>query len=401
MSFTNIGMGLGFLRVGFRFFVEGIFICFLLNTNVNHLNISKNFISPNKKKTFLFSFVYAFVSLFGSFYFIGIFRLFSIALVFLYSWYKQREMHKKLIINYNVTQDTWFALTSAIILVLAVHSFNAISHMLLHTCLVSMGFYSTIRSFDIYYEIYKFAIMLLDVFFIFLAYKLQFIKIKDIKAMSAYKRIPILFGFCLLSIVYIDVAYDKIPLSIAPYREGLLWIMALTLPTYIGFYATTTYLTRLLSLRSNANADTNIHMWLFNPSIFNTTSLSVYDSDVFTANFESKKLAIKKRLDKLEINDECKGYSGLIFCLFLTRLFMGLKGWSFKTDIFLQASLVIDVPTPKLRKDIENIIEQVWTTSEAETLIDGYYFPYHNSKIYDQMERPTVEEFLTDMAKSI
>ena len=80
---------------------------------------------------------------------------------------------------------------------------------------------------------------------------------------------------------------------------------------------------------------------------------------------------------------------------------MGLKGWSFKTDIFLQASLVIDIPAPKLRKDIENIIDQVWNTSEVETLIDGYYLPYHSSKIYDQMERPTVEQFLTDVAKSI
>ena len=402
MQLNNIGICWAVFRMTFKFFAEGIFIYFLINTNIDQSRISQN-VTFDKKKIFFFSFAYSAVALVVAFSFYGVefFRLASIAFVFFYFWHKQHNIHKNLIINYTSIHDLKYASTIAIVSVLAIHSINFISYMIFHTSFVLIGIYDSTKSVDIFYQLYKTAIVFLDVFFIFLAYKFKFIKMKDIKAMSMCKWVPISFGFCLAAFVYIDSVYDRMPSSIVPYREGLLWTMALVLPSYIGFYLTTAYLTRSLSLRANATADISIHIWLFNPSMFNTTSLSVYDSDIFASNFESKKLAIRKRLDKLGINDECKGYSGLVFCLFLTRLFMGLKGWSFKTDIFLQASLVIDIPAPKLRKDIENIIEQVWNTSEVETLIDGYYLPYHSSKIYDQMERPTVEQFLTDVAKSI
>lgn len=388
-----------------RSFAESIFIYLLLNTGINHSSTSQNFTPINKNQLVLFSSLYSFITvLFVIFKIDNILNFYKLAfvpLVFFYVWHKQRNVHKNAVINYSGIRDAWYALTASIILVLVVISFNSISHMMFHTSFVLVGIYDIVHNDFILYELYKFAIMFLDVFFIFLTYKFKFIKMKDIKAMSAYKRIPITFGLCLLSMVYIGFTYNHMPPSISLYRNALLWTMALVLPSYIGFYLITAYLTRSLSLRANATADISIHIWLFNPSMFNTTSLSVYDSDVFASNFESKKLAIKKRLDKLGINDECKGYSGLVFCLFLTRLFLGLKGWNFKTDIFLQASLVIDVPAPKVRKDIENIIDQIWNTSAVETLIDGYYLPYRNSKIYDQMERPTVEQFLTDIAKSI
>ena len=106
-------------------------------------------------------------------------------------------------------------------------------------------------------------------------------------------------------------------------------------------------------------------------------------------------------MKKLGINNEYKGYSELVFCLILTKLYLGLKGWSFEKDIFWQASLVTDVPLSKLRKNIDNIISQVWTTNEAETLIDGYYLPYHNSHTYDQKRHPNAEDFLMSIAKSV
>lgn len=368
------------------------------------MNVDKNSGLFNKKEMLLFSCSCSFIAISLFLVFLdtaNVYRLVFVGLIFFFVCYKNQKIYKNLVINYNSTQDMWYALTAAIILVLAVDSFNLISHMLFHTSFVLTGIYDAVKSVDIFYQLYKTAIMFLDVFFIFLVCKFRFIKMKDVKNMSLHKRIPIMFCFCLLSVIYLECVYDSLPPSIAQYRNSLLWSMGLILPSYMAFYLTTTYLTKLLNLRSNSTADASIHIWLFNPAMFNTTSLSVYDSDVFTANFESKKLAIKRRLDKLNVNDECKGYSELIFCLFLTRLFIGLKGWSFKTDIFLQASLVIDMPAPKVRKNIEDIIEQVWSTSEAETLIDGYYFPYYNSKIYDQMERPKVEEFLMSIAKSI
>lgn len=392
-------------RVACRSFAEGIFIYLLIDTGFNCLDVNRAFASINKRKMLLFSCVCSFIAaLFSSFlYILNIYKLIIAVLVFFYFWYKQQKIHKNLIINYNGAKDIWYAFTTAVILILATYSFNSISHMLLHTFCVSTGIYDTINSVRIFRELYKTAIMFLDVFFIFLAYKFRFIKMKDIKAMSAYKRIPITFGLCLLSMVYMICIYDTIPPSIAPYRNALFWAIASILPVYIGFYVTTAYLTRLISIKTNYKVDIYIHIWLFNPSLpmFKTTGLSVYDSNTFMSNFESKKMTIRNKLRKLGITDDYKGYSELVLCLFLTSLFVGLKGWSFEKNVFWQASLIIDMPAPKLRKNIEDIIDQVWTTGEVNTLIDGYYLPYHNSNMYDQTRRPTVEQFLTDVAKSI
>lgn len=395
------------LRMTCRSFAESIFIYLLLNTGINHSSTLQNFIPINKKQMLFFSFVYSFITVFFVVFefdrILDFYKLALVPLVFFHFWYKQREIHKNSVINYKNAKDMWYSLATAIILILAVYSFNYISHMLFHTSFVLAGIYDIVHNDFILYELYKFAIMFLDVFFIFLAYKFRFIKMRDIKAMSAYKWIPISFGFCFLSMVYLSYTYyifGNIPLT-AQFRNALLWTMALILPSYIGFYLTTAHLTRFLSLKENYSVDMRILIWIFNPSMIKTTHLDVYDSDVFISNFESKKLVLKQKLKKLGINENYKGYSGLILCLFLTRLFIGLKGWRFDVDIFGQASLVTDVPISKLHRDIENIIDQIWTTSEVQNLIDGYYLPYEHTNTYTYTHRPTVEEFLTKIAKSI
>lgn len=242
----------------------------------------------------------------------------------------------------------------------------------------------------------------LDVLLVFLTYKFRLINMKDIKAMSLTKWAPISFGFCLLSMFYIGhtyyILYD-IPLT-SEFRNTLLWIMAFILPSYIGFYVAITRLIKLLNLRVNTNDDTNIHVWLSNPSVLDLPSSCVYNLDELLSDFEMRKLDIKRILNKLGINDECKGYSELILCLFLTKLLVHLKGWRFDIDIFLPASLIIDIPVSKLRENLECIIERIWTTTEVAVLIDEYYLPYHQATSCNPKNRPTVEEFLSNVAES-
>lgn len=388
-----------------RAFTEGVFIYLLISNSITQLYIRKSFGFLNKKKMFFFAFTFSFISapfsLFCSY--LDFRLLLYVAFVFIYFWNKQRQIHKKLVTNYNGARDIRYALSTAIILVLAVESSDSISHILIHTLCTSTGIYNTINSVRILRELYKTAIMLLDIFFIFLVYKFQFIKMKDIKAISMNKWIPALFGMCLLSSIYIRsnyILFGAIP-SIIPYRDILLWILAFILPIYWGFYLIMNHQTKLLNFKENHTVDKSILIWLFNPSAIETNHLDIYDSDVFTSNFEAKKFALKEKLEKLGINDECKGYSELILCLFLTKLFVGLKGWKFEREVFGQASLIIDVPILNLRTNIENIIKQVWFTSDSQDLINGYYLPYHNIDTYDQTRCPTVEEFLTKIAKSI
>ena len=406
MSADIIGLCWAVFRMTFRSFAEGIFIYLLFNNSFsNNLKISRKITFTDKKKIIIFAFVYSSLVLFVVFPCdVSLFyRPISAILLFFYFWYKLRKTNKQLVSNYKGIYDIKYALTTAILLVLAVDSFNLISHMLLHTSLVLTGVYDTVRSIDIFYQLYKTTLMFLDVFFIFLAYKFQVIKMKDIKAMSAYKWVSISFGLCLLSAAYVDHTYYifyNVPLT-DQFRNTLLWTLAFMLPTYWGFYLLVKNQTKLLSIKANYIADANIRVWIFNPSMIEVTHFDIYDSDVFMSKFEAKKLAFKRELDKLGINKEYKGYSELIFCLFLTQLFVGLKGWNFEKDIFGLAALVIDVPLSNLRENIENIIKQVWFKNEGKVLIDNYYFPYHSSNTYNQTQRPTVEQFLTDVAKSI
>ena len=301
----------GIFRMGLRFFAEGVFIYLIVN-NINNQNVCKKSNTLSKKKMLLFSSFYTLVVLSVAIFAImftvvgdtSLFRLASVSLVFFYSYYKRRKIQENLVSNYNNTQNIWYALTTAIILTLALHSFNIISYILFHNTFVVTGIYETVRSIDVAYQFYKTAIVFLDVSLMFLVYKFRFIKTRDLKNMSMHKRIPISFAFCLLSMIYLDSVYDVTPSSFVWYCQSLMWAMALMLPTYIGFYLTTAYLTRLLSLRSNTTADVRILVWLSNPSMMKTTHLDVYDSKVFIANFELKKLDIKKRLEKLGINDE-------------------------------------------------------------------------------------------------
>ena len=388
------------LRMGCRSFAEGAFVYLLINTD---LSIRKNVGSLNKNKFFLFSLVSSLITtLFGGFLCDWLdFRLLgSAVLVFFYFWNKQQKVNRNLANNCNSVQRIKYTLTTTVILILAVVSSDSISHMLLHTYCVSTGIYDIINSNWILRDLYRSSIMILDVFFIFLVYKFRFIKMKDIKATSMNKWVPISFSFCLISSLYLRSNYAAIP-AFVQHRNAFLWTLAFVLPTYWCFYLAIKNQVKLLNLNANVTAYENILIWICNPSIIKTTHLDIYDSDVFMANFESKKLVLKQKLKKLGIDNKFKGYSELVLCLFLTRLFIGFKNWNFERDIFDQVSLVTDVPLRALRKDIENIIEYVWFTSESQDLIDGYYFPYQGRYTYDQTQRPTVEQFLTDIAKSI
>jgi len=392
-------------RVFCRSFVEGAFIYSLITSSKDCSDARQKIGFFGKKSMFLFSLLCSSLAVLFSVALsvADFYRLVLVAFVFSYFWFKQKKSLRISANSYGSKRSVKCILTGSIILVLAVDSLNTISHLILHMSLVLTGVYDVIRGVGVFYQMYKTSLMLLDLFFIFLVYRFQVFKTKDIKSMSINKWVPISFGLCLASSSYISYTYYifyDIPLT-DQFRTVLLWILALMLPTYWGFYLVIRQLTRVLNLVSNTAEDDSILVWILNPSVIETTHLDIYDSDLFMSTFESKKLVLKQKLKKLGIDNGCKGYSELIFCLFLTRLFIGFKSWSFERDVFEQASLVIDVPLNVLRKNIEDMIEYVWVTSESQDLIDGYYFPYHGRHTCDHKQRPTVEEFLMDIAKSI
>ena len=157
-----------FFRVICRSFTEGIFIYSLIANDKDYSNVHQKISFFGKKNMFVFSFFYSFLAVLISIVLnvADFYRLASVPLVFFYFWYKQRSNHKNSVINYDNTRDVWYALTTAIILILAVDSFNSISHMLLHTSFVLTGTYDIVRSNDVFYQLYKTGLMFLDVFFI-------------------------------------------------------------------------------------------------------------------------------------------------------------------------------------------------------------------------------------------
>lgn len=394
-----------FLRVAFRFILEGGFCyCLFATRSVRSKNTDSRCSLRGRRDVVFFLFLYSTALILpvvllrdDAFY-----RLVSVAVVFLYFYHKCWLKRKSVATCFRIRQ-CGYILTAAIFLALTTEFILSVSHILIHGLCMLFNVYDAIRNHFVSYEIYKYVIMLVHVCLLFLVYKLRILKMSDVKAISINRWVPVSFGLCLLSIVYVKYnysAFGAIP-AVAPYRDAFLWVLAFLLPTYLGFYLTISKLTKLLSIKLNCAADDNIFVWIFNPSMIETIHLSIYDSELFMPSFEANRLAFKKKLEKLGIDNGYKGYSEMVFCLILTKLFMGMKGWSFERDIFGQASLVIDTPFPEVRKNIEAIIEKVWLTDDSETLIDGYYLPCCNNDMYDGRERPSAEEFLMQMAKSV
>ena len=147
--FNAVGLCWSIFRMTFKSLAEGLFIYLLFNNSFsNNLNVFRKIIFNDKKKIIIFAFVYSSLVLFMVFpcNAADLYRPACVVLFFFYFWYKLRTINKQLVSNYKGIYDIKYALTAAIILILAVHSFNCISHMLLHTYCVSTGIYDTINS---------------------------------------------------------------------------------------------------------------------------------------------------------------------------------------------------------------------------------------------------------------
>ncbi len=378
-----------------RLIIESIFCYFVYN----HKNKSVIFQKYSVKKLAIFSFAYVTSPLLYMHFFMNYYvtcRLVSVIVIFAYFWIENLIENKKVIKS---DLKHWsYILTFSVFISLMAEFSHFMGYIINRSCWQWLNMYnSRYASFTsslLYYTI----MLTLHSGFMFLTYKFRFIKMRDIKNLSVHKQIPLLFGLCLSTIIYIKYCYYQIGNNI--YQNVFIWLLMFLLPTYLGFYLMLSKLTGLINVKKNCKADENIFIWIFNPSMTETFHINIYDSESFTPTFESNKLAFKRKLAKLGVDSSCKGFSSLVFCLILTKLFIGFKGWNFERDIFGQASIVIDIPFSEIRKDIENIIRKTWLLEEPEKLIDGYYRPCCNRDLYDNSQLPTVEEFLVCMAKS-
>ncbi len=394
-----------YLRLFFRFFVEGVLCYSLFDVGAEHPRVANDFRVGASRYVVLFGFLNSFVSMSIIYFFdtTSVDRLASVVVALFYFWHRERAVHGVTRRRYSNSLGWRCILTAAVFSALVVECSLTLCHVLMHSACVSLNVYDIIKSNWVLYEIYKSLLMFLHLCVVFLVYKLRFLALNEVRDMATRKWVVVSFSLCLLLLVYIRNNYGtfrEIP-SFAPFCDVLLWTLALLLPVYLGFYLAIRNLTQLLNVKANCAVDNSIFVWIFNPTVVQKARLNIYDSDSFMPSFESNKLAFKQRLEKLGIDNSCSGYSMLVFCLILTKLFMGLKGWSFERDVFGQASLVVDVPFPEVRKSIESVIERVWFLDDASVLIDGYYLPCCNQDVYDEGHRPTVEEFLTCMAKSV
>lgn len=390
-----------YLRAFFRFFGEGVFCYSLFAISSKRSRVGGKFGFYDGRDMLAFVSMYAMVSVvpFAAFHDEAFYRLATVVAMFLYFWNKEQKCGGG---KYGVLG--WKCiLTVAVFLVLALEFAFSLCHTLLHMSCVWLGVYNAVKGDWFLYGLYRSLFVVLHLCALFLISKLRFFKISDMKIMASRKWVLVSFSFCLLSIVYIRYNYVvfRDMSSLAPYCDIFLWILAFMMPAYVGFYMAMSELTKLLSVKANCAADDNIFVWIFNPSMIETIHLNIYDSELFMPSFEANRLAFKKKLERLGIDNGYKGYSELVFCLILTKLFIGMKGWSFERDIFGQASVVIDVPFPEVKKNIEDVIARTWLIDDAETLIDGYYLPCCGMDMYDQQQRPSAEEFLMQMAKSV
>ena len=310
------------------------------------------------------------------------YRLVSVLIIFAYFWIENWIENKKFIRS-NIKSWSYILTFSIFISLLTECSFFT-GYIINRYSWKLSGMYASTKTTNL--ELYRFVALALHLCLMFLIYKFRFIKTKDIRNLSVHKQIPILFGMCLSTVIYIKYNYQLIDND--TYRNILIGVLLFILPTYLGFYWNSCKLTRLKNIDQNYILDGIIETMVRIPIYF-----AVINIKPFTYMYEKDKITFRKKLEKLGINHGYKGYSQLVLSLIIVNHFEG-DDLNFEAHIFRRVSRFTGIEPETIYDNINNIIKKTWFQETPEVLKYGYE---HVDDIEDNP--PTVKDFLIHMAK--
>jgi hypothetical protein len=223
--------------------------------------------------------------------------------------------------------------------------------------------------------------------FMLLIYKTNFIKTRTIKKLSMYKKIPILFGMCLLTVIYLKYEGKQAPVA----DSWFVWILCnaflLVLPTYLGFYWVLNNIVELKNIKHNENIDNRLE-YAAQTAVF--SSLMNLNPD--SGAYEKERRNFKRKLANLHIDHGCKGFAELVMCLITVKYFEG-DNLSCE-NIIEKVSRLTKISSTEIIENITYIIKKTWFLEESN-VFEEYY---HKHIAKEEINIPTVEDFLIHMA---
>ena len=313
-----------------------------------------------------------------------IFRLVSVLVIFAYFWTENWIDNKK---SKKSNIKGWsYILTFSIFISLITECSYFTGYTINRFFWQLSGMYASTKTTNL--ELYRLIYLALHLFFMFFTYKFRFIKTRDIRNLSVHKQIPILFGMCLSTVIYIKYNYQLIDNE--AYRNILIGVLLFILPTYLGFYWNSCKLTRLKNIDQNYILDGVIETMMRIP-----VYCAIINIQPLTYIYEKDRIIFKKKLEKLGIDHGYKGYSQLILCLIIITHFES-DDLNFEVNVFRNVSRFTGTEPETIYENIKNIIKKTWFQETPEVLKYGYEYV---DNIKDNP--PTVKDFLIHMAKKI
>lgn len=353
----------------------------------------------SRKKIFVFSAIYVTaLTLYRCFItYNPTIKLISFLTILSYFWLENQIEHRRFNKKSNI--KNWnYILTFTVFISLMMECCYFTSSVVNRFSWQWLGVYDLSEKSMLLDTVYRSIILILFSFFTLLVYKIRFIKIRDIKNLSSHKEVFIFFGLCLLTVIYIK--YHYLQLGVSFYGSTLAWIFLFLLPTCLGSYIIFKKFAEIINKLQNYIAKDQIFQWIVHPPS-NTNFIVNVGGDTlsFLDKYEYVTSGFIQRLHALGINSGCKGYSSLVFCLFVTSMLRGTKDWNFRKNVFGMAEELLGLNQGKVCKDIENILKKTWLLNDFETLESEYYNFCFLRNYREDSAPPSVEEFLINMVK--
>lgn len=353
-----------------------------------------HFKKRNIKKAIFFFVTYVSIVLMFKFLTMGnpaVMRLLSTFLIFIYFLIESKQIKK------------WsYVLTFSIFVSLLTECSHLFSSLILRS---GMRFFYAIENIDNIISVNLVLFMSTAAFIhfctMFLIYRFKFVKMKTVKLLSIYKSVPIFFGMCLLTIIYLKIEMKQAAFG-SPFVFTMCNAILCVLPIFLTLYYFANKHVETRNAKQNYIAKDLILQWILHPPkktkfLVNAGS----DTLAFLDKYEYITSGFVKKLSKLGINDSTKGFSSLVFCLFVTSMLRGTTGWNFEDDVFEMADSLLKLPYKgSVKHEIENIIKKIWTVEEHETLRNEYYNFCFLRNYNKNSPEPNVAEFLINLSSN-
>jgi hypothetical protein len=245
-------------------------------------------------------------------------------------------------------------------------------------------------------------VLILHAGILFAFYKKDFIEKKTLKTFSAHWEFLVFLIVCLGSVVCAKQYFIQQQNLGTAFFETFSYVLLFILPIHLGFYRIVSKYVGLQNKDNNHVINLQFFDWLLHHadrkfSVINTArgSLAALNKYEFVTS------GFAKSLTALEMDSSCKGFSELLFSMFLTSMSVDIKNIDYKKDVFDVVEEALNYPKGCgiVKNHIEKMIKKSWLTVDCEIWDKEYFDACFSSVASLEKKAPSAQEFLFNMVR--